>query len=127
MEITQSISGSYDETRNRPDQADLIIDQVQGAEASPYVQPGELIKLEPCDSIRGGGGEYFVEVDGHKMLYTVQRKAGKRLRLVPRNDDFEDILIREGEDGVAGEGRSVDFRVIGRYAGPVDSWQRADR
>ena len=99
--------------------ADIIIRRVEGDEMYPEMPAGSLVQVEPCDRIAGGGGTYLVEFDGIPLLQTVQRLPGRRLRLTSQNSSFEDIIIRQDEDGWVTEegGHPVLFKVVGRFVG----------
>lgn len=94
--------------------------RVQGDEMYPEIRAGNVVTVEPCGRIKGGGGLYMIELDGHQMLQHVQRLPGRRLRLSSYNDDFEDVEIHQQNDHWETQcGRRVAFTVIGRYTGVV--------
>lgn len=91
---------------------------VEGSEFAPKVPRGSVVRVEPTDGIKGGGGTYVVEVAGHQMLQYVQRKPGRRLRLSGHNTDHEDVVIQnDDEEGwTTLDGTPVEFDVVGRLA-----------
>lgn len=97
--------------------------RVKGDEMSPSIPAGALVELEPCDQVRGGGGRYMIELDGHQLLQHVQRKPGRRLRLCGVNDAHDPAVIRRRDDGTwaTDAGHPVQFEVIGRYIDVVQT------
>jgi phage repressor protein C with HTH and peptisase S24 domain len=103
--------------------------RVQGSEMYPKIHAGDFVELDPTNQIRGGGGTYMVELDGHQLLQIVQVKPGRRLRLAGRHDEHEDTEIRQTDEGewVTPDGHPVEFEVIGRLVGVVDSPEESSR
>jgi len=105
------------------DDEDTLTLRVQGNEMHPEVHAGDFVEIDPTSQIQGGGGPYMIELDGHQLLQIVQRKPGRRLRLAGRHDEHEDTEIRRTDEGewVTPEGHHVEFEIIGRLVGVVDS------